>query len=263
MASELGRAGYSGLGSDNGVLTDFNIMGNLNEVVELHALVDVCRTHSSTVNGGVGANFHVVVDNHVSYLCNFLISGSSGSKSEAVGTNYSTCVNDTAVADSAAVIDFHAGIEDYVVADCHAITHINLGIYFHMLSDGDTLPYVGKGTEIDVVGEGYAFAHKAWLLDSHLFFSHMAIDKVEQVGKSSVGVGYANESCIDVLLGHKIIAYEHSRCISGVYKMGIFRVCQKSEASLLSFFDFREIVDNDITVAFNRSFHKFSQLACG
>ena len=91
----------------------------------------------------------------------------------------------------------------------------------------------------------------------------MAIDKVEQVGKSSVGVGYANESCIDVLLGHKIIAYEHSRCISGVYKMGIFRVCQKSEASLLSFFDFREIVDNDISVAFNRSFHKFSQLACG
>ena len=238
-------------------------MGNLNEVVELHALVDVCRTHSSTVNGGVGANFHVVVDNHVSYLCNFLISGSSGRKSEAVGTNYSTCVNDAAVANAAAVIDFHAGIEDYVVADCHAITHINLGIYFHMLSDVGTLSDVGKGTEIDIVGERNPVTHKAWLLNTHFLGSHLAVDKVEQVGKSSVGVGYANESGIDWLFGHKIITHEHCRGICRVNIMGIFRVCQKSEASLLSFLDFREIVDNDISVAFNRSFHKFSQLACG
>ena len=50
------------MGGDDVVLADFDVVGDLDEVVDFGALADEGRFEAGAVDGGVGADFNVVFE---------------------------------------------------------------------------------------------------------------------------------------------------------------------------------------------------------
>ena len=67
----------------------------LAQVVELDAAMDACRAEGGTVDGRIGTDFYIVVDDDIAYLVDFLIVaiGCRG-EAEAVGPDNAACMQD-------------------------------------------------------------------------------------------------------------------------------------------------------------------------
>ena len=57
----LGASGHADLGRHHRVGTDFDIVGDLHQIVELHAATNVGAAHRRAVNASVGANFDAIL----------------------------------------------------------------------------------------------------------------------------------------------------------------------------------------------------------
>ena len=73
VLAEMCRSAHTHLGCQSRVLTHFHIVGKMNQVVEFHSLMNPCRAHRGAVDGGVGPDFHIVVNHHIAHLRNLLV----------------------------------------------------------------------------------------------------------------------------------------------------------------------------------------------
>ena len=135
-------------------------------------------------------------------------------------------MNDTTVADAAAMIDFNTGIQNDVVTQGHAITHINLRINLHIPADGHAIADVGKCADIDVIGQSSPLTDMNGLFHTALLGA-LAVHEVQQVGQRLVGVLNADERGLDFMLRLKILADEYGRSLCGVDEMSIFGISKK------------------------------------
>ncbi len=126
-------------------------MGKMHQIIQFHTFVNMCRAHSGAVDGGVGSDFHVVVDNHIAHLRNLLVmSVGLRGKTKAIRTKHRTCVEDTILANDRVAIQFHAWIQHRIVTNDTAIANIHLRIKFHIVADFSILAHEGKLAKIQV-----------------------------------------------------------------------------------------------------------------
>ncbi len=78
---------------------DVNVMGDHDEVVELHALFDDGVLDRAPVDRGVGADLNVRADKHGAHLGHFYPTALFGGESKAVATNDSARLYYSAGAD--------------------------------------------------------------------------------------------------------------------------------------------------------------------
>lgn len=64
MTADPGAARNANLGRHGTVIANVNVMGDLDEIIQLHAIADHGIVQRAPVDGGIGADFHVVPEHH-------------------------------------------------------------------------------------------------------------------------------------------------------------------------------------------------------
>src|SRR5690242_7926561 len=73
MMPDRRAACHSHLCDENGMFSDRDVMGDLHQVVYLSPFLDHGLTYGCTIDGDIGAQFHIVFDGHASQLRNFVM----------------------------------------------------------------------------------------------------------------------------------------------------------------------------------------------
>lgn len=84
-------------------------MADLYQIIDLDPLLNPSATNGGTVNGGIGPDLHVVVDLDDPYLRDLEVILRRMGKTESIGANDDTGMDDHPPANAAARIHNHAG----------------------------------------------------------------------------------------------------------------------------------------------------------
>ena len=183
---------------------------------------------------------------------NLFVALGRGGKAEAVGTDDATAVENHFVADAAAVVDTHAGIEETIFADCGALFHHAVGVDLGACADGDARADIGKGAHVNVVAESHIVFHTGQGMDAGTLLGHGFVER-KQTRDGLIGIVDAHQGGRNGGFGHEIAIHEHDGRSRFVKMVGILGVGQEGECSGLPFFDFCKRIDGGFGVAFDRS----------
>src|SRR5205823_4359696 len=89
----------AGVGGEHAVPPDFDVVCNLDEVVDLGPLPDDCVTDRAPVDGGVGSDLDAVLNDHAPDLRNLAVASCVRKIAEAVLPNAGTGVDNHVVPD--------------------------------------------------------------------------------------------------------------------------------------------------------------------
>src|SRR4030095_2973834 len=112
--------GDTDLGHQERVLTDLHVVADLHEVVDLGAAADDRVAEGRAVDGGVGADLHVILDEHAAHLWDLPVRAAVVGESESVGAQHGAGVDDDAAADAHAVAQARVRIDDRSLHPLHA-----------------------------------------------------------------------------------------------------------------------------------------------
>ncbi len=127
-ASYFGGPRNTGLGGNGRIFTDDDIMRNLNKIINFHVPLNPGFTHGGPVNGGVGAQFHVIVNLNDADLGNFGIARAGRGKAEAVRADDDAGMKNHTLADDAVLINADIGVKDRIFADGSVAADKHAGI---------------------------------------------------------------------------------------------------------------------------------------
>src|SRR5436190_8004677 len=132
---DLGRSCDSYLRHDQAVLADAHVVADLHLIVDLRSFADDGLAERRAIDAAVRANLDVVLDARDADLRDLPMLAGDDSEAKPVGANDHSGVENTALADFAAVIDCDVGVEQGVVADLHAIADNAEGSNRYVLAD--------------------------------------------------------------------------------------------------------------------------------
>ncbi len=112
VVADLGAAGDADLRDDDTVLADLDVVADLHEVIDLGTPADGRRAEGATIDGDIGAQLNVVVDDDTADLRNLAVFTLIEHVAETIGANHRAGVKADAVADLAAVINGDPGKQD-------------------------------------------------------------------------------------------------------------------------------------------------------
>ena len=116
-----------------------HVVRDLNQVIELDAILDHRVAQSTSVDAGVGTDFHVITDANRTELLDFFPSPTRRSKAKTIGSNHHARVQDTALADPTALGNGHARGQSGL------LTNVRTGSNHAMRSDESALTHHGIG----------------------------------------------------------------------------------------------------------------------
>src|SRR5262245_34569394 len=93
-AAETGGARDSDLGDDDAMLADLHVVGDLHEVIDLGAAPDDGLPQHGPIDGRVGADLHVVLDDHRSHLGDLTVGMAVPGVPEAIVADHGARVHD-------------------------------------------------------------------------------------------------------------------------------------------------------------------------
>mmetsp|Transcript_13957 Transcript_13957/g.38065 ORF Transcript_13957/g.38065 Transcript_13957/m.38065 type:complete len:520 (-) Transcript_13957:4331-5890(-) len=152
VRADAGRAGHRRATRHGGIAADVHVMGNLDEVVELDAVLDDGVAQRPTVDAGVGTNLDIVADADRAELLDLDVAVLAGREAEAVRADDHAAVHDAAHADAAALAEHHTGrqpgagphpraaLDDAMGADACTVTDDGTGLDDRERADLDALP---------------------------------------------------------------------------------------------------------------------------
>ena len=253
VGTNLARAGNARLRSDSRIATDNDIVGQLAEIVDLGTLMDDRRAHSGAVDAGVGANLHIVLDDHIAYLVDFGIGAIGGrGKAETVGAQDGSGMDNTVAAHDGVPIEFGTRIEYSIVANDSIIAHIDLRVYFDAIADTYIAAYDSKLADIAILAEMRAMTHGGAKATAPRR-SVLLIEKMEQLCHSEIGIIDTDKCSLDRMFGLEGAVDQDGRRLTFVDKMGILGISQKSDATGHTFFYFAGFPEEDILIALDSS----------
>ena len=100
---------------------DAHVVGDHDQVVELHALLDHGIADGAAIDGGVRADIHVVADDHRADLRHLHPGALLGRKAEAVAADDRAGMDDAACADLHVAADEDPRQQPRVIADHGAV----------------------------------------------------------------------------------------------------------------------------------------------
>src|SRR6266496_4907481 len=127
-------------------------MANLHEVIDLCAAANPCFAHGCFIDGGAGANLHVVFDHDSATLRNLqpvplLVLRIA----KAVTTDHGVVVNDYALANLRVFAHGHAGVNCGILADDGVVINRHVRIDVHARFDFDVSPDHSASTNPNVI----------------------------------------------------------------------------------------------------------------
>ena len=117
MVSDGNAAGDSALGDDQRMGPELHVVADRDQPTQFRAGADHRAAQGGAVDGSVGPDLDVVLEDDVADLGNLVMNASVRRIAVAVGSDGSVGVNDDAVSDDAAVVNNRVGVEDAVAAD--------------------------------------------------------------------------------------------------------------------------------------------------
>ena len=118
--------GNADLGDDDAMPPDHHVVGDLDQVIDLRPLADHRIPARAAVDGGVGADLHVVLDDHSPDLRHLQMPLRSHGEAEAVLADAHTGMEDDPIADEG-VGNGHVGGNRAVPTDLHLRTDHGMG----------------------------------------------------------------------------------------------------------------------------------------
>ena len=115
IIADFGASTDAGLGSNHRILTHFNIMGDLDEVIEFSpGMIMVEPIVARSI--GICPNLHMVFNNHIAYLGYFFIGAVClGRKAKSIAANDRSGMDGYIVANNAIVVNFYPGMYTHVI----------------------------------------------------------------------------------------------------------------------------------------------------
>src|SRR5262249_43052034 len=104
-------AGDTSLRHDHRIFADHDVVRNLHEIIDLHALLNPCPAKPRTINSRVRADLNIIVNLDDAELLNFLLPAIDHLETKAIRSNYRAAVNDHARANPASLANCHQWIE--------------------------------------------------------------------------------------------------------------------------------------------------------
>src|SRR5215813_8870329 len=123
--SDAARARDAGLRRDHGILTDLDVVGHHDEVVDLHAAPHDRWSERAAIDGRIGADLDVVLDHHAAHLRDLTVCRPIPRITEAVCAQHGAGVNDHPAAHAHAFADHDVRVEDRVLADLGTRAHVD------------------------------------------------------------------------------------------------------------------------------------------
>ncbi|MNX46462.1 hypothetical protein D3C86_770010 [compost metagenome] len=111
MLADFGTAGDPDARRHGSVISHLNVVGNLNLVIELHAVTDDRIGQRTAIYSRVHADFNIIADQHTTDLGDFLPDTFFIGKAEAFTAEHCTRLNDNPFADANVVIQGHPRCE--------------------------------------------------------------------------------------------------------------------------------------------------------
>ena len=118
----LGTAGNAGLGNDKAIFTDFNVVTQVDQIIDFSTSANLRRPQGRIVLAGAGANFDVVTEDDVSDLRNAGMLPFFRGKAETFAADDGMGPDDGIFAEDAVFVDDGAGIEDRAFANFDMVT---------------------------------------------------------------------------------------------------------------------------------------------
>src|SRR5690606_27055028 len=183
IPTNLGGAGDPALRCDYRILTDFNIVRNLNQVVHFDTFSDNSRPHSCTVNDCVCADFDLILDHDISNLAHFhiatvLLRG----EPETIAPDHGTGMNSDLRSDHAIIIDAHSRVKRRLLADFDVVAYVNVRVDLASIADLRTITDVGKRANIYVFSNLSVFVNMYRRFDPALLQAKTIV-KIQQFRK--------------------------------------------------------------------------------
>lgn len=120
-------AGNPRLRGDDGIFSNGHVVRDLDEIVDFDSVLNPSSTKPGPVDRRVRADFNVVINLNDPDLRDFLISAFDRFKSETVGADDSSAVNDYARADFRSFTNRHVWINKARLSDCTFVADVTSG----------------------------------------------------------------------------------------------------------------------------------------
>ena len=136
VIAHLHAASKPNLTHDQAVLTNLHIVGNVHQIVDLAPLANDGWSKGTAVNGGIGTNLHIVMNDDDPHLQHLAMVTFVKDIAIAVGANHCSGMNADAASHLASWIDHHVGMEPRVIANNAVRTDVHRAQQRAALADG-------------------------------------------------------------------------------------------------------------------------------
>ena len=166
-------------------------MAQMYQVINLGALAHDGAVHSGSVDAGVAADFHIILQHHVAGLQHLGVLAILGDITKAVATDNSAGLENHSVAQHAILAHGGIGIKSAVLADFYALAHIGMRIEHGTITDFRIILHHSEGLNGYIATNLGLFRNKGIGADDsfHLF---LGAEQLQQRCEGSARIFYAD-----------------------------------------------------------------------
>src|SRR5690606_6187974 len=166
MVAHFAASGDAGLCYHYIVRPDLRVMADLDQVVQFGSLADDGAADRGPIDGCVGADLHIIVQDHIAHLRHLLVHTILVRReAETIGPDHRSAVDDAVAADHHAIVDLHARVHTRSFADHGAIAHVAVREDLHAIADHHIIADVTECADVDTAADRRRRADEARLFD--------------------------------------------------------------------------------------------------
>ncbi|MNN37562.1 hypothetical protein D3C81_1515160 [compost metagenome] len=170
------------------ILSNINIMCNLNQIIQLNTITHYCSAHCCPIDYSIGANLNIILHLHITDLRYFFIcSVFLWSKSKSIRPNHNTGMYYDIFPNLTIMINLHPWIECCIISNRNFIANIDLWVDFYVISNGSPASNIYKCTDITSLADLRFSMYKMRFLTS-AFVKTKLIIHVQNSRESSIGI---------------------------------------------------------------------------
>jgi hypothetical protein len=190
---QLGAAGDSGLGHQQGVLPNDHVVGDLHKIVDFTAFLNPSAPEAGPVHGGVCADLNVIVHLDDANLRNFDMPTAGPFKAEAVAPQHHTRMEDDPVSDHAPRSDSHARMQETMLSKFAFMAQKTVGPYDGARTDDHSRFQDGEGLDGCSFADHDALSQHCGGMDARGKNGRLGREKFYESRKGERGVGHADQ----------------------------------------------------------------------
>jgi len=186
--ADLRRTGDPAQRRHEAFFADLDVVGDLDQVVDLRPRADARDAGRGPVHRGVGLQFHIVPDLHRSDLRDLLVPAFVESESVSVSADHDAGLEDAPVPDLAVLPHGDAGIEEALGTDLGVSADIAVGVEDGIVPDDGVLLHHHVGAQDHVLSDPGARAHHGRRMGRRRVLQLLTSEKFQQAGPTPRGV---------------------------------------------------------------------------